>query len=113
MRKDILFYYIVWIIFVVCLLNLNRPYKITAYCSCAICCKKHNGLTASGEKARWGYCASKNLPFGTVVDIKGVGRFIVMDRGLKEDYHLDIWYPTHRQAQEFGVRYCKIKRSRK
>jgi 3D (Asp-Asp-Asp) domain-containing protein len=48
-----------------------------------------------------------------VVDIKGVGRFIVMDRGLKEDYHLDIWYPTHRQAQEFGVRYCKIKRSRK
>jgi 3D (Asp-Asp-Asp) domain-containing protein len=89
----------------------NREYKITAYCSCSRCCKKNDSITASGHKARVGYCASKSLPFGTVIDIQGVGRYIVMDRGLKENYHLDIWYPTHRQAQNFGVRYCKIKRS--
>jgi len=111
--------YIFGVIMVVTLLGVsalfissNRKYKITAYCSCRACCKKDDGVMTSGVQARRGYCASKSLPFGTVVNIAGVGRFVVMDRGLKNDYHLDIWYPTHKQAQAFGVRYCKIQRSK-
>ena len=91
-------------------------WKITAYCSCKLCCNKSDGITASGYKARYGYCAVNWLPFGTKIKIVGLGEFIVMDRGSKSQFgskenkvrHIDIWIPTHKQAKEFGVKWKEV-----
>ncbi len=92
-------------------------YKVTAYDSCQLCCGKSDGITASGYKARYGYIACNWLPFGTLVDIKGLGRFKVMDRGAKSQFgskhnhikHIDLWLPTHKQARLWGVKYLEVK----
>jgi len=87
-----------------------RPeYRITAYCSCEKCCKKSDGITASGANAIQGYCATRDLPFRTVIEIEGVGIFKIMDRGPVDRRHIDIWFPTHRQALEFGTRKSRVK----
>ena len=100
----------------------EEKWKITAYCSCQKCCGKlpdhpAYGITASGRKAKYGYVACNWLPFGTQVEIEGLGVFTVMDRGAKSLFgsktnhikHLDIWMPTHAQARKFGVQYKAVK----
>lgn len=95
----------------------SEVWKITAYCSCAKCCGKSDGITASGKVAKWGYVACNWLPFGTEVEIEGIGAFIVMDRGAKSLFgsktnhikHLDIWFPTHNDAKQFGVKWREVK----
>ena len=94
----------------------SEVYKITAYCSCSKCCGKSDGITASGYKVKYGYCAINWLPFGTKLRIKGLGDFIVKDRGAKSLFgsknnhikHIDIYMPTHREALNFGVKYCEV-----
>ena len=94
----------------------GEVWKLTAYCSCTKCCNKSDGITASGKKAKYGYVACNWLPFGKVVAIKGLGQFVVMDRGAKSQFgskanhirHLDIWFPTHKQAVKFGVQYKEV-----
>lgn len=91
-------------------------WKITAYCSCVKCCNKSDGITASGEIARYGFVACNWLPFGTKIRISGLGDFIVMDRGAKSQFgskknhikHLDVYLPSHKQALKFGVKYKDI-----
>lgn len=91
-------------------------WKITAYCSCFHCCGKTDGITASGKSAKYGYIACNWLPFGTMVNIEGLGKFKVMDRGAKSLFgskknhikHLDVWLPEHNQARKFGVKYLKV-----
>jgi 3D (Asp-Asp-Asp) domain-containing protein len=92
-------------------------WKITAYCACEKCCGKSDGITASGKKAQYGYCACNWLPFGTKVNIKGLGTFVVMDRGAKSLFgsktnhiqHLDVYLPTHKEALKFGVKWLEVK----
>jgi len=96
-------------------------FKITAYCACQKCCGKSPsnpayGITASGKKVQYGYCAINWLPFGTKVHIKGLGTFIVMDRGAKSLFgsknnhikHIDIYLHKHKQAWQFGVKYLEV-----
>ena len=90
----------------------------TAYCSCAKCCGKSDGITASGHKLIKGdkVVACNWLPFGTKVNIQGLGVFIVMDRGARSLFgsknnhikHLDIYMTSHNAAQKFGVKYAKV-----
>ena len=95
----------------------SEVWKITAYCSCKKCCGKSDGITASGKVAKWGYVACNWLPFGTVVEVEGLGAFQVMDRGAKSLFgskdnhikHLDIWFPSHSEALEFGVQWKNVK----
>ena len=49
----------------------TRIFKVTAYCSCAKCCGKTNGITASGTKATAGrtVATSSQFSFGTQLDI--------------------------------------------
>jgi len=51
-------------------------YKITAYCSCAKCCGKTNGITAAGTKATAGrtIAASSKFALGTKLNINGHSR---------------------------------------
>ena len=55
----------------------------SAYCACVKCCGKTNGITASGTKATAGrtIAAPKNYPFGTKIEIAGMGTYVVEDRG--------------------------------
>lgn len=73
-------------------------YKITGYDTCAKCCGKTDGVTASGTQATVGRtcAASKDLPFGTRLYIEGIGERIVEDRGggVKGD-HIDVLCEDH------------------
>lgn len=95
---------------------VNDTWKITAYCACVKCCGKSDGITASGRKAEYGMVACNWLPFGTRLTIKGMGQFVVADRGAKSLFgskqnhikHLDVYMPTHQMARKFGVKYLRV-----
>lgn len=82
--------------------------RATGYCSCAKCCGKSNGITASGVKAAWGTIAApKSYPFGSRFVIPELDGqiFTVHDRGGSiKGNRIDIWFPTHAQAIRWGVR---------
>jgi 3D (Asp-Asp-Asp) domain-containing protein len=74
------------------------------------------GITASGKKAKEGMVACNWLPFGTRIHIKGMGVFIVEDRGAKSLFgdrnnhikHIDVYMPSHSEALKFGVKYKEV-----
>jgi 3D (Asp-Asp-Asp) domain-containing protein len=102
-----------------------RAMTITAYCNCGRCCQWHLdaagapvfssgsfkgrpkeiGVTASGKQAGPGTVAASpsGLPLGTLLYIEDTGVFRVEDRGggLQND-QLDIWFPTHEEALQWG-----------
>lgn len=65
-------------------MELLGTYWVTGYDPyCAHCCGKSDGITASGTEAVTGYTVSmKDIPFGTVIYIDGLGTFEVQDRGV-------------------------------
>lgn len=99
-------------------------YTVTAYCSCADCCGKMPTddlfcITASGydvrSKEKDIVAADINvLPFGTKVRLwtqegEVYGEYSVEDTGgAIEGNELDIYYPTHEEALEFGVQYFYV-----
>ena len=58
-------------------------YYITGYDTCAACCGKTDGITASGTYATAGrtVAASLEFDFGTRLWIEGIGERVVEDRG--------------------------------
>jgi 3D (Asp-Asp-Asp) domain-containing protein len=107
----------------------TRLYRVSAYCKNSCCCPgSADGITASGHRitnADYGrvVAAPKSIPFGTVLHIKGFGRDVVVeDRGsaiqdagatvggkLLREPRLDLLLKTHREAQEWGVKYLEVK----
>ena len=86
-------------------------FNTSAYCSCASCCGKSNGITSSGQKATSWYtlAGGKNLPIGTVVYIPALsnkpngGWFVVQDRGgAITNNKLDIYMGSHSEALAYG-----------
>ena len=85
-------------------------YKITAYCSCAKCCGKTNGITAMGTKAIAGrtVAASSKFSFGTKLNING-HTYTVEDRGgAINGNKIDIYVNSHAEALAWGVRYLPV-----
>lgn len=85
-------------------------YKITAYCSCAKCCGKTDGITASGTKVKAGrtIAAPSTFPFGTKIMING-HIYTVEDRGgAIKGNRIDIYFDTHEEALQFGVKNIEI-----
>ena len=92
--------------------------KIMAYCACEICCGKWaknrpDGIVygASGEELVAGVSCASPLPFGTVLEIEGVGTYIVQDRSAVDKYGdnlVDIYLDDHQAALEFGVQYHDV-----
>ena len=91
--------------------------KVTAYCPCSICCGRWaDGQTASGYWIQPGdkfVAAPKHIPFGTrfiipgynndkPVEVKDRGGAITVER-------LDVYFDTHDEALEWGVKYLEIK----
>ena len=88
----------------------SGKYKVTAYCSCARCCGKTNGITAMGTKATANHtiAASAQFPFGTKIKINGTV-YTVEDRGgAITGNKIDIYMNSHQEALAWGVRYLDI-----
>ncbi len=102
--------------------------SVSAYCNCGQCCgwkrnwrgvpietatgrRKRIGLTASGAMARLGTVAAPPAyPFGTIVHVEGWGYGRVEDRGgaIQGD-RLDLWFPLHEQALQWGRKNVRVK----
>ena len=80
-------------------------FTATGYCSCSKCCGKITGNTASGTKATAGrtVAMSSKYSFGTKVEIKGYGTYVVEDRGgAIKGNKIDIYFASHQDALNFG-----------
>ncbi len=85
-------------------------YKVTAYCPCAKCCGKTNGITASGRKATANHtvAAPSTFAFGTQIVINGK-TYTVEDRGgAIQGNRIDVFVNTHSEALAWGVRYVNV-----
>jgi 3D (Asp-Asp-Asp) domain-containing protein len=91
--------------------------RVTAYCPCSKCCGSYSdGVTASGHKISQGdrfVAADKIYPFGTEMIIPGYkkGEAVkVLDRGgAIRGNRLDVFFNSHQEALEWGVRYLDVK----
>ncbi len=103
--------------------NVNAEvFKATAYCSCEKCCDKDPsdewyGITASGKRARWGTVAvdKRVIKLGSTLRIKGFPNTLFRAEdvgGAIKGNHIDVWFPSHREALKFGVQKIVIERVR-
>lgn len=85
----------------------------SAYCSCARCTGKTNGITSSGARAKEWYtvAAGSGYPIGTVIYVPALankpngGWFVVEDRGgAISNNRIDIYMGSHASAIAFGRR---------
>lgn len=85
----------------------------SAYCSCARCTGKTNGITSSGASAKEWHtiAAGSGYPIGTVIYIPALadkpngGWFVVEDRGgAISNNRIDIYMNSHHSAILFGRR---------
>jgi hypothetical protein len=100
---------------------LLGTYRVTAYCSCEICCgewakNRPNGIVygAAGVELIEGVSCASPLPFGTVIEVEGLGEYTVQDRiasWVIEKYgenQIDIYFSDHDSAKAFGVQYLNV-----
>lgn len=92
--------------------------EVTAYCGCTKCCGPHaHGLTASGRSISYNgglfvAADTKLFKFGTKLEVPGYadGQPVeVIDRGgAIKGYHLDVFFPTHEQARQWGRKWLAV-----
>ena len=95
-------------------IDLGEPlggFTLTAYCPCAKCCGKTDGITATGTTAAEGRTIAVDprvIPYGSTVTIyfaDGTSHtYIAEDCGgaIKEN-RIDVFFEDHQAAREFGV----------
>lgn len=86
--------------------------EVTAYCACRECCGPNaKGITASGRpvtynRGKFVAADTSLLPFGTKLIIPGYNNsraVPVLDRGgAIEGRRLDLFFPSHQQALQWG-----------
>lgn len=92
----------------------------TAYCPCKKCCgvwaeNRPNGIvyTASGAIAQEGVTIAADwdvYPPGTVLQVEGLGEYIVQDRGgAIKGLKIDVYFEDHDDALQFGHQEVRIK----
>ena len=95
----------------------NVRMRVTAYCPCPKCCGEYSdGITACGHKIQPGdtfVAADKRYPFDTDMLIPGYSNsqpVKVIDRGgAIKGNKLDVFFATHEEALEWGVRHLDVK----
>jgi 3D (Asp-Asp-Asp) domain-containing protein len=85
------------------------PVVITAYSSTPFETDDTPFVTAAGTRVRDGIIANNYFSFGTKVKIPelyGEKIFTVEDRmsWKKGNYQIDIWFPSHQEAEKFGAK---------
>lgn len=86
-------------------------FKITAYCTCAKCCGKSDGITASGTKATAGRTVAVDptvIPYGTKIIINGHTYVAEDTGGAINGNRIDICVGSHEEALNFGVQYANV-----
>ncbi len=115
-RKTVLSFVVVLFISLLSMIFVNslqaEIFTATAYCSCKKCCDKDPsnkwyGITASGRKARWGTVAvdRRLIKLGSRLRIEGFPKTVFRADdigGAIKGKHIDLWFPSHRKALEFG-----------
>ena len=100
---------------------LQVDWTITAYCSCEKCCgewAKNRPIDpvtgeaivvgAAGIELHAGVSVASPLPIGTVIEIEGLGQYIVQDRTSKKiaayynNHIVDVYFTDHQEALNFG-----------
>ena len=93
--------------------EVGEPFVITAYCPCVKCCGKSDGITATGTKATQGRTIAvdpSKIPYGTQVEIEGVGIMIAEDcGGAIKGNKIDLYFDTHQDALNWGRQTRQIK----
>lgn len=100
---------------------LLGSFRVTAYCSCEKCCgewakNRPNGIVygAAGVELKAGVSCASPLPLETVVEVEGLGEYIVQDRPAQwviEKYgenQIDIYFDSHEEACEFGLKQLNV-----
>ena len=100
-------------------------FRVTAYCACEKCCGEwalNRPLNESGEPIVKGaagkeliaeYSCASPLPFGTQIELDGLGVVEVQDRTAKwvvdkyGEYIVDIYMTDHDAAWDFGLQYIE------
>lgn len=92
--------------------ELLGRFKLTAYCTCSKCCGKWaDGITASGTLATPGrtIAVDKNvIPLGSKVIINGFEYIAEDTGGAIKGNRIDILFPTHQDALQFGIQYADV-----
>lgn len=92
------------------LANLGE-YKLTAYCPCAKCCGKSDGITATGVKATSNRTVAVDpnvIPLGSEIIIDEVCYIAEDVGGAVKGNVIDIFFDTHEEALQFGVQYKDV-----
>ncbi len=95
----------------------NVQMRVTAYCPCDKCCGEYaDGVTASQHEIEPGdafVAADSRYAFGTEMVVPGYNTnrpVKVMDRGgAIQGSRLDVFFATHQEALEWGVRNLDVK----
>jgi 3D (Asp-Asp-Asp) domain-containing protein len=90
--------------------------RVTAYCPCPKCCGEYSdGVTACGHEIQPGdtfVAADRRYPFRTEMLIPGYSNsqpVKVLDRGgAIKGNRLDVFFATHQDALEWGVKYLEV-----
>ncbi len=91
--------------------------RVTAYCPCPKCCGEYSdGVTACGHEIQPGdtfVAADGRYSFGTEMLIPGYSNsqpVQVLDRGgAIKGKRLDVFFATHQEALEWGVKYLEVR----
>ena len=84
--------------------------KCTAYCPCESCSDNYGRQTHSGKMAEAGRTIAVDP---SIIDIGSkvkIGKHIYVAEdvgGLVQGDHIDIFFDTHEEVEEWGVRYIK------
>lgn len=100
---------------------LLGSFRVTAYCSCEKCCgewakNRPNGIVygAAGVELKAGVSCASPLPLGTVVEVEGLGEYIVQDRPAQwvidkyGENQIDIYFDNHEAASAFGLKQLNV-----
>ena len=93
------------------LTNLGE-FKLTAYCPCSKCNGKWaGGITSTGVTAQAGRTIAvdpKVIPYGSHVVING-HEYVAEDcGGAIKNKRIDVYFDTHQEALDFGVKYTEV-----
>ena len=96
---------------------LTQTYVVTAYTAGPESTGKTSddpgfGITASGSRVKRGVTAAcpPYMPFGTVIEIEGVGQRVCEDRGgAIKGKRIDVYYQSLQTALEFGRQELEVK----
>ncbi len=85
-------------------------FRVSAYCACAKCCGKSDGITASGTRATQGRTIAADpryYPYGTKIKLNG-RTYVVEDcGGAIKGNRIDLYFDSHQEALAWGVRYLE------